>query len=201
MKNLFSFFLLFFLLLSSVCYAQINEQSNNYSPNGTPIRAYLNLNNISTIFKNTGISDIDINESHPGFVFPKGSGKTAVYISGFLWVAYAGNDPQVRVGGSAYREGLQGGRILPNGTWEDPNEPHVRIYRVRPDVYPGGPAVDLLNMCCCVLAPLLISPLTSFLSLYCYWYPSLWSVLVLIHSRTVQHHERWRRRPQQRHRL
>ena len=50
-------------------------------------------------------------------------------------------DPHV--GGSAYRSGLQGGKIISPGIAEDPNDPHVRIYRVRPDVYPGGPWVDL----------------------------------------------------------
>ena len=56
------------------------------------------------------------------------------------------NDPgqqDPHVGGSVYRSGLQGGKILSPWVAEDPNLPHVRIYRVRPDVYPGGPPVDL----------------------------------------------------------
>jgi hypothetical protein len=144
MKNLFSSLILFLLLLTPLCYSQkLAKNDSPSSPQGDPIRAYLNLNNISTIFKNTGISDIDIGESNSGFVFPRGSGKTAVYMSGLLWGVKIPGDPQVRVGGSTYREGLQGGRILPNGVVEDPDDPHVRIYRVRPDVYPGGPFVDL----------------------------------------------------------
>jgi hypothetical protein len=118
-----------------------NKQLNK--PTGTPIRAFMNINNVSTIIKNTGISDIDVNEAASGLVFPKGSNRTAIYVSGFLWGAFVGDDPQVRVGGSAYREGLQGGAILSDGTWQDPDDPVVRIYRVRPDVYPLGPDVDV----------------------------------------------------------
>ncbi len=105
------------------------------TPSGTPIRAYLNINNISTVFKNTGISDIDVQEANSGLVFPKGSRKTAVYASGFLWGGKVGSE--VRVGGSAYREGMQGGKILSPGVAESPDLPKNRIYRVRPDEQPG----------------------------------------------------------------
>ena len=61
----------------------ILAQQNN-SQIGDPIHAYLNINNISTVFKNTGISDIDILELNSGFKYPKSSGKTAIYESGFI---------------------------------------------------------------------------------------------------------------------
>ena len=136
----------FLLLLCSSVYSQKPENGNSpSSPDGSPIRAYLNLNNISTIFKNDGISDINIGQSASGFVFPKGSGKTAVYQSGLLWGAILNrpNEQDPHIGGSVYRTGLQGGKIISLGISEDPFAPHVRIYRVRPDVYPGGPWVDL----------------------------------------------------------
>ncbi len=72
-------------------------------------------------------------QNNSGFVFPKGSGKTPIYESGLLWGAKVGTDPQPRVGGSAYRSGLQSGKILSPGIAEDPNLPKNRIYRVRPD--------------------------------------------------------------------
>ena len=109
---------------------------------GLPSRTRLNANYISTVLKNTGISDIDVYETNSGFVFPKGSGLTAVFESGFLWGGKVPGDSVARIGGSAYREGLQGGKIISFGVAESPSEPHVRIYRVRSDVYPGGPAVD-----------------------------------------------------------
>ena len=105
---------------------------------GSPIRAYMNINNISTVIKNDGVSDIDEAESNSGLVYPKGSGKTAVFTSGMVWGAFAPGDDQVRVGGTTYATGMQAGRILPDGTAEDGDLPHVRIYRVRPVVFPGG---------------------------------------------------------------
>ncbi len=100
---------------------------------GVPSATYLNINNISTVLRNDGISDIDIQQVNSGLVFPKGSRKTAAYETGFLWGAKIAGEPQVRVGGSAYRSGLQAGKILPGGLPEDPNLPKNRIYRVRRD--------------------------------------------------------------------
>ena len=121
----------------------IFAQESDNSKLGEPIRAYLNHNNITTVFKNTGISDIDPYESNSGFIYPQGTGKTAVFMSGLLWGAKVSGDPQVRVGGSSYREGLQGGWIDAIGNVIPPIDPRARIFRVRPDVYPGGPTVDL----------------------------------------------------------
>ena len=61
-------------------------------------------------FKNTGISDIDFAEDEFSILFPKGAGKAACIYPDFSGVLKQ-NDT-VKVGGSAYREGLQGGRIL-----------------------------------------------------------------------------------------
>jgi hypothetical protein len=144
MKHSFFLVMAFTILFGNVSYSQNKGNKNNSMTElGDPIRAYLNLNNISTVFKNDGISDINAGQDASGFVYPFGTGKTAVYESGLVWGVKISGDPQVRVGGSAYRSGLQGGKIISPGVAEDPNSPHVRIYRVRPDVYPGGPPVDL----------------------------------------------------------
>ncbi len=104
----------------------------------------MDINNISTYFYNNGISDISP-LGNSGFTYPKGSGKTAVFTSGLLWGAKITGDPDPRVGGTAYRTGLIPGAVLPNGTADDPTLDKYRIYRVRPDVYPGFDAskVDL----------------------------------------------------------
>lgn len=141
MKKIVLVFILL-LTISSLSSAQKPYLDNVNSTSGSPEQAYLNLNHISTVFYNSGISDFNqIGQS--GFKYPKETGKTAVFISGLIWGVKIQNDSQVRVGGSTYRTGLQGGKILTTGIAEDPNDTHVRIYRVRPDVYPGGPVVDL----------------------------------------------------------
>ncbi|MBL1213012.1 MAG: T9SS type A sorting domain-containing protein [Ignavibacteriae bacterium] len=140
MKILLAALIYFFSLLILV--AESKEEEINKNVNGTPSRAYLNINNISTQFVNNGDSDLK-SDGNSGFIFPKESSKTAVFQSGFLWGAFIDNDPQVRVGGSAYRHALQPGKIKPDGTPENPELAKNRIYRVRSDVYQGGPIVDL----------------------------------------------------------
>jgi hypothetical protein len=134
MKKIFILLFAGMFLISSEISPQKPSGNNPANTLGDPIRAYLNLNNISTIFTNDGISDIDPWGSNSGFKYPKETGKTAIYTSGLLWGVKIAGDPQVRVGGTAHRTGLQGGKILSPGVAEDPNDPHVRIYRVRPDV-------------------------------------------------------------------
>ena len=111
--------------------------------NGSPIRAWMNINNISTLIKNDGISDIDASQSNSGFEFPKGSGKQAIYTTGLLWGVKIDGDDDPRVGGSVHRSGLQPGKILEDGSPEDGSLDHVRIYRVRRDIIPeNGPRPD-----------------------------------------------------------
>jgi hypothetical protein len=139
------FLFLFFISISVLLFAEDGNKKDSKSLNktqGTPVRTFLNINGLSTQIYNDGNSDITP-DGNSGVIFPKGSGKTAVFESGLLWGAQVAGDPQVRVGGSAYRQGLQAGKILSPGVAEDPALAKNRIYRVRPDIYPGGPPVDL----------------------------------------------------------
>ena len=139
------FLFLFLISISLLGYAEDGNKKDSKGLNktqGNPVRTFLNINNISTQIYNDGNSDITP-DGNSGVIFPKGSGKTAVFESGLLWGVQIPGDPQVRVGGSAYRQGLQSGKILSPGVAEDPALAKNRIYRVRPDIYPGGPAVDL----------------------------------------------------------
>jgi hypothetical protein len=149
-SKVFSYLLLFLcsvVFVATNIFAEGKDEKKSQVLNktaGQPIRTLLNINNISTVFKNDGISDIDRAETNSGLVYPKGSGKAAVYTSGMLWGAKITGDPQVRVGGTAYRTGLQGGKVTNNNlpwdqlTAEDPDAGNVRMYRVRPDVIPSS---------------------------------------------------------------
>ncbi|MCX7876021.1 MAG: hypothetical protein N2321_07640 [Melioribacteraceae bacterium] len=119
---------------------------------GTPVYTKFNINNISTWIRNDGQTDINQN-GNSGLVFPKGSNKTAVFQSGFLWGGKV--DGQVRVGGSVYRQGTVPGYIKPDFTAANPNDADVRIYRVRRDYKTGdlsseladgdGPSIDAIR--------------------------------------------------------
>ena len=78
MKKLLMFLSACLLFINLEIFPQKPSGNNPANTLGDPIRAYLNLNNISTIFKNDGISDINIGQDASGFTYPKGSGKTAV---------------------------------------------------------------------------------------------------------------------------
>lgn len=101
--------------------------------NGEPSYTKFNINNVSTWIKNDGESDINQN-GNSGLVYPKGSNRAAVFQSGFLWGGKV--DGQIRVGGSVYRQGTVPGRVV-NGAAVNPNDPDVRIYRVRRDYLTG----------------------------------------------------------------
>ena len=112
--------------------------------NAQTASTYLDINNISSFFYNNGISDI-ASSGNSGFVYPKGSGRTAVFTSGLLWGAKVSGFADPRVGGTAYRTGLVPGKVLADGTADDPALDKYRIYRVRRDLFPGGPTVDLTS--------------------------------------------------------
>jgi hypothetical protein len=135
MKKLVSLAALIISLFSVILYSEGEEKKTSllksYEYNSF---THLNINRISTWIYNDGTADININ-GNSGFEFPKGSGKAAIFQSGFLWGGKVNG--QIRVGGSAYRSGLKPGRILNSGVpWnqlqtESFSDPQARIYRVR----------------------------------------------------------------------
>jgi hypothetical protein len=134
------------LCISNLLYAEGGGHGKFTNPSKTtdsPTRTYLDINNITTQFTNDGKSDIDAS-GNAAFVYPAGSGKTCIFESGFLWGGYVPGDTQVRVGGSTYSTGLQGGKITNSGlpidqlTAEASGADNVRIYRTCAGVYPGA---------------------------------------------------------------
>ncbi|MEA1987393.1 MAG: T9SS type A sorting domain-containing protein [Candidatus Marinimicrobia bacterium] len=72
-----------------------------------------------------------------GGIYPRGTAG-AVYRDGFIWggkVDTTGNGvgDLVQVGGQTYNTGTVAGRILPDGTGADANDPAVKVYRIRSD--------------------------------------------------------------------
>jgi len=134
------------VIYCSNAYPEGNKKESNSKlnkPNAQKNFSSLNINNISSYFYNNGISDVSL-LGIAGFVYPKRTGKTAVFTSGLLWGAKVAGFVDPRVGGTAYRTGLVPGKVLPDGTADDPTLDKYRIYRVRRDIYPGGPPKDLL---------------------------------------------------------
>jgi hypothetical protein len=95
----------------------------------------LNINNISAWVRNDGQS-AHCPDNDEGILYPRGTGYV-VYQDGLVWGGYVRDNnptlPRLRVGGQTYHVGTVPGRIVSPGVPEDPNEPHVRIYRIRSD--------------------------------------------------------------------
>ena len=140
MKTFFTIIFLIALLINSI-HGQKQIEGFAKITSDSVTSAKLNTNNISTTYYSNGICDVRGGQS--GFEFPKGSGKSTIFVSGLLWGAVNEGDSRIKIGGSAWGSALQPGRILPDGTPEDPSLLKNRIYRVRPDVYPGGPYANL----------------------------------------------------------
>ena len=113
---------------------------------------YFTINNIFSQYANTMEGAVDLTSGQaPGFEWPKGSGKAVIYEDGFVYAGYyrgknsSGQDVARKfVNGSWYYSGMTEGAITQYGTgtepanaaWQNPSDPSVRVYRVRPDVSP-----------------------------------------------------------------
>lgn len=115
---------------------KIKGENNSFKSGTNFSTVKFNINNVSTYFSNNGASDLDP-DGNAGFVFPKGSSKAVFYESGLVWGAKV--DESIRVGGSTYNHGLQGGRILNSDLSvdqliaDDSTANLTRIFRVRRD--------------------------------------------------------------------
>ena len=125
--------LIIFIQTTSL-FADGGDKTKNKSLNkilGTPSATRFNINNISTRIVNDGTCDNNANPNLEGLEYPKSSGKNPIYWSGFVWGGKVNG--QIRVGGSTYRSGLMPGKIVQKGTAQNPQDPSVRIFRVRKD--------------------------------------------------------------------
>ena len=69
-----------------------------------------------------------------GVTFPRSTDQV-VYQDGLVWGGRVldGDPQEIRVGGQTFEIGTVPGAITSKGVPEDPNDPGVRIYRVRGD--------------------------------------------------------------------
>ncbi len=111
-------------------------------------RSLININNISTWIRRDGWSarhPLRVNFS--GTTFPRSTSQV-VYQDGLVWGGRVRDgDPQVvRVGGQTFEIGTVPGRILARGVAEDPDDPSVRIYRVRRDYQSADLRLDAAEL-------------------------------------------------------
>ncbi len=91
---------------------------------------YITVNSIKMYISNTGDGSHDPYTTGQGLYWPGGDNATqgAVFEDGLVWAGLMNSDTVA--GGSTYLQGLQAGKILENGTADDPNLPKYRVYKV-----------------------------------------------------------------------
>lgn len=106
-------------------------------------RSLMNINNMSLWFQRDGNSANNPINGNSGVTFPRSTDQV-IYQDGIIWGGIISDgDPQtLRVGGQTYAVGTVPGAIVSKGVAEDPNDPSVRIYRVRKDYAQGDLRLD-----------------------------------------------------------
>jgi hypothetical protein len=91
---------------------------------------YISINSIKMYISNNGDGSHDPSTDANGLYWPGGENATqgAVFEDGLVWAGIMNGD--TAAGGSTYRHGLQAGKILEDGTADDPNLFKYRVYKV-----------------------------------------------------------------------
>ena len=106
-----------------------------------PMATLLNINKISMWVYADGLSARSPHTNNWGVIYPRGT-TGVIYADGIIWgglvhdgkeTEYWGGKSLVRVGGSKYASSLKSGRIITKGVAENPDDPDVRIWRIRKD--------------------------------------------------------------------
>lgn len=129
-QKLFYLSLLTFIFVSVESFAR--ELATDRAPlsfrksSGKPMATLVNINNMSMW--------VQANGSNRNVIYPRGTA-TVVWNDGIVWGGFVkdDHDPELRVGGQRWIIGTVPGCILSKGIAEDPNDPNVRIWRIRPD--------------------------------------------------------------------
>ena len=104
----------------------------------------IDINQIYMWMSNNGMGSHDPRTDGSGFYWPGGAEATiaAVFADGLIWGAKIGRE--IRVNGATYRYGLQAGKILPDGTADDPSNSRYRVFKIRKgwENLPAGPTRD-----------------------------------------------------------
>ena len=94
---------------------------------------YISINEIKMWIGNNGMGSSNPETSGSGFYWPNiiYPGPTAIYYDGLVWGGKVNGE--VRVNGNVYRAGLQPGKILEEGTADNPLSTQSKIFKIRKD--------------------------------------------------------------------
>ncbi len=113
------------LLASMMGYAQQEKAMMGSGDNDS--YDFVAANRMLMWFANNGATSHDPATDAAGLEWPRGSGRYIVYQEGLVMGGRIQNE--IRVGGSTYRQGLQAGTILADGSASNPAAPSNRIFK------------------------------------------------------------------------
>ncbi len=127
----------FLVIFPTIGLAKENQKTNlasNSAIAGTPTVTLWNVNRISGWISNNGMSGRNPEMRGTGVYYPRFVAPV-VYQDGLVWggLVRDGREPALRVGGQYYRVSTAPGGILAVGVPQDPDDPAVRVYRIRRD--------------------------------------------------------------------
>jgi len=126
------FFHILMLIMLIVVYGFLSGDKNN-SINKTTTNDHFNyiaVNQCMMWVSNNGDGSHDPRTDGNGFYWPGGENATkyAIFEDGLIWGGIV--DTQIRVNGNTHRQGLQAGKILDDGTPDDPSLEKYRVYKI-----------------------------------------------------------------------
>jgi hypothetical protein len=141
---IFSFLVLFAFVVSLIVAPELTisaERKGSNSglrltkPTGQPISTLVNINNLAMWIRADGWSSRDPSTGNSGGFFPRGVDAGVIFADGLMWGGLVddGATPTLRAGGQTYNIGTVEGAIVSKGVAENPDDPNVRIWRIRRD--------------------------------------------------------------------
>ena len=125
------FYLLILILLVFVCGFLSGHKNNSINKTATNDDFnYIAVNQCMMWVSNNGDGSHDPRNDRNGFYWPGGENdtKSAIFEDGLVWGGIV--DTQIRFNGNTHRQGLQAGKILADGTPDDPSLEKYRVYKI-----------------------------------------------------------------------
>ncbi len=143
-SGIFLLFVLVIGLISFGFYKSKGEDNRLDKTNTNDVYKYIAINQILMYVSNNGDGSHDPRTDGNGFYWPGGENATqsAIFEDGLIFGGKIGRE--IRVNGNTHRQGLQAGKILNDGTPDDPSLSKYRVFRIRKgfETLPPGPTKD-----------------------------------------------------------
>lgn len=152
MKNNKSLYFLFLVLIGGLISFGFSPDDKDKTKRVSKVNTndnsnFIDINQCFMWVGNNGMGSHSPITDAQGFFWPGGKEATigAIFADGLIWGAKIGRE--IRVNGGTYRYGLQAGKILEDGTADDPSNLRYRIFKIRKgwETLPPGPERDALE--------------------------------------------------------